>query len=125
MPDTIFVSTVLITPGKSVRLMERRAFLIHIYPGTEAEYDRRHDEIWPEMESALSDSGFTNYSLFRSGTTVFGYLECIPSVATAGEKMSATQTSTRWNDFMKDVIDPVATQSAPKLVEVWHLKESA
>jgi L-rhamnose mutarotase len=105
--------------------MERRAFLIHIYPGTEAEYDRRHDEIWPEMESALSNSGFTNYSLFRSGTTVIGYLECIPNVATAGEKMSETETSARWNDFMKDVIDPVATQSAPKLVEVWHLKENS
>ena len=37
--------------------MERVAFLLGIKPGNEAEYKRRHDEIWPEMVEALTQAG--------------------------------------------------------------------
>jgi L-rhamnose mutarotase len=104
--------------------MERRAFFIHIYPGKEAEYDKRHDEIWPDMERALTSSGFTNYSLFRSGTTILGYVECVPTIAQAGEKMGKTEVSLRWNEYMSDVIDPDATANSLQLREVWHLFEA-
>jgi len=104
--------------------MERRAFFIHIYPGKEAEYDKRHDEIWPEMERALATSGFTNYSLFRSGTMILGYVECVPKIAEAGAQMGKTEVSAKWNEYMKDVIDIEKTQAAPVLEEVWHLNES-
>ena len=50
--------------------MERLCFSMTLKPGQEAEYERRHDEIWPEMSEAVARAGFTNYSLFRRGTTV-------------------------------------------------------
>jgi L-rhamnose mutarotase len=104
--------------------MERRAFFIYIYPGKEAEYDTRHDEIWPEMERALTASGFTNYSLFRSGTTILGYVECVPTIAEANLAMGKTDVVKKWNVHMSDVIDMVKMQSAPVLEEVWHLNEN-
>jgi len=35
--------------------MEQVGFLMHLKKGNEAEYKRRHDEIWPELRVALAD----------------------------------------------------------------------
>lgn len=105
--------------------MERRVFIIEIFPGTEAEYDTRHDEIWPEMENALIRSGFHNYSLFRSNTLVIGYVECHPTIAEAGAKMAKELVSEKWGESMRDIIDYERTNSQPTFREVWHLNESA
>ena len=63
--------------------MERFCFTFDIRPGTEDEYKKRHDEIWPELVTAIQDAGITNYSLFRRGTTIIAYCECEPDPATA------------------------------------------
>lgn len=39
----------------------------------EAEYERRHAEVWPEELTAITDAGFSNYSLFRRGREVVAY----------------------------------------------------
>jgi len=44
-------------------------------PGQEAEYKRKHDEIWPELVDLLRSQGVRNYSIFRHGLTLFAYLE--------------------------------------------------
>ena len=56
--------------------MPAYAWVLEVRPGYEAEYRRRHDEIWPEMTEALGRAGFRNYSIFRHGLTLFGYFEC-------------------------------------------------
>ena len=56
--------------------MERICFPFQLRPGMEAEYKRRHDEIWPELVAAIKDAGISNYSLFRSDTRIVGYAEC-------------------------------------------------
>ena len=104
--------------------MERRVFMIEIFPGTEREYDKRHDEIWPEMESALVRSGFHNYSLFRSGTTIIGYVECHPTIAEAGLNMSKEEVSDKWGESMREIIDYEKTNSLPVFHQVWHLNEA-
>jgi L-rhamnose mutarotase len=35
--------------------MNRCAFKMKLKPGFEAEYKKRHDEIWPELSRELSD----------------------------------------------------------------------
>lgn len=44
-------------------------------PGQEAEYKRKHDEIWPEMVALLKGQGVHNYTIYRHGLTLFAYLE--------------------------------------------------
>lgn len=105
--------------------MERRVFMIEIFTGTEEQYDAKHDEIWPEMEDALLRSGYVNYSLFRSGITVIGYVECHPNIAEAGRKMSLEPISKLWNDSMSGIINYQKTDLLPVFTEVWHLNESA
>ncbi len=37
--------------------MMRRAFVMSVNAGCEAEYERRHRPIWPELEQTLRDHG--------------------------------------------------------------------
>lgn len=39
-------------------------------PGCEAEYKKRHDEIWPELSQALKDAGVSDYSIFLDPETL-------------------------------------------------------
>jgi len=55
--------------------MARVGFKMQLKPGNEVEYKRRHDEIWPELAALLHETGIRNYSIFRDGLTLFGYLE--------------------------------------------------
>lgn len=44
--------------------MEEIAFTMQLRPGVAAEYQRRHDEIWPELTEALQAAGIRDYSIF-------------------------------------------------------------
>ena len=44
--------------------MQRFAFAMQLRPGFEAEYKRRHDEIWPELARELQDAGVSDYSIY-------------------------------------------------------------
>jgi L-rhamnose mutarotase len=103
--------------------MERLCFTFEIYPGTEAEYKKRHDEIWPELVEAIKGAGQSNYSLFRQGTTIVGYVECDPDVATALGKVAATDANARWQEWFKEVIVSLTDEHGElkRLEEVWHL----
>ena len=56
--------------------MKRYTFIMRIKPELKAEYQKAHDEIWPDMAQAIRDSGIRNYSIsFRADGTLFAYLE--------------------------------------------------
>jgi L-rhamnose mutarotase len=103
--------------------VERLCFSFEIRPGTEAEYKRRHDEIWPELVEAIKDAGFANYSLFRRGTEIVAYVECHPDVATAFAKLGPTEVNARWATWFEDVIVSLTDEHGElyRLEEVWHL----
>lgn len=44
--------------------MKRSAFKMFLKPGFEAEYEKRHNEIWPELKKLLQESGVYDYSIF-------------------------------------------------------------
>lgn len=56
--------------------MEKYAFKMRITPGCEQEYQRRHDEIWPELVQLLRAAGVTDYSIHLDAdtNTLFGVL---------------------------------------------------
>jgi L-rhamnose mutarotase len=49
------------------------AFRMFLRPGAEAEYERRHDDIWPELSALLKRSGLSDYSVYleRASGTLF------------------------------------------------------
>ena len=103
--------------------MQRICFLMEILPGREEEYERRHDQIWPELVAELRRAGVRNYTLFRRGTSVIAYAECHPDAATAFGAVGATEVNQRWSEWFADVL-AVHTDDGGNLVEaaeVWHL----
>lgn len=103
--------------------MERLCFVIHLIPGRESEYERRHDELWDDMRDALVASGFRNYSLFRRGSDVIGYAECVPDAATVLSAMGATEVNRRWGESFGDIIASMTDDDGEliRYSEVWHL----
>ncbi|WP_428640986.1 L-rhamnose mutarotase [Roseibium sp.] len=56
--------------------MEKVAFKMRLNPGMEAEYTKRHDEIWPELVTLLKEAGIRDYSIHldRETNILFGVL---------------------------------------------------
>jgi L-rhamnose mutarotase len=49
--------------------MRRVAFKMKVKAGFEAEYQRRHDALWPELAQALRQAGISDYSIFLDEET--------------------------------------------------------
>jgi len=83
--------------------MTKSCFLLRIDPTRIAEYLEWHREVWPEMLSALHDSGYRNYSIFvdTSGLLV-GYFEAEdPAAAIAA--MQRTEVNARWSALLDEL----------------------
>ena len=54
-----------------------KGFKMKLYPGQEAEYEKRHNELWPEMQDMIHEHGGKNYTIFldKETLTLFGYIE--------------------------------------------------
>ena len=102
--------------------MERACFYLRLYPGVEAEYDRRHASIWPEQRAAIRDAGIRNLTGFRRGTDVWHYAECHPDARTAFAKFSASKANARWNAAFGPIIAELTQADGERLwlTEVFH-----
>ncbi len=91
--------------------MERYAWKAIVHEGCFAEYQRRHDEIWPEMLRVLKEAGIQNYTIWNVGNELFGYYECTLGIEHAARVQKESPVVARWNEYMKDVMtmefDPV------------------
>lgn len=56
--------------------MQKYAFRMKLKEGMEAEYRKRHDEIWPELVTLLKEAGISDYSIHldRETHSLFGVL---------------------------------------------------
>lgn len=57
-------------------MMQKYAFKMRLNAGMEAEYLRRHDQIWPELVDLLHAAGISDYSIYLDPETLilFGVL---------------------------------------------------
>ena len=94
-----------------------------VNPGQHAEYQRRHQPVWRELEEVLSSHGAHRYSIFldeRDGS-LFGYVEVEDDARWAA--IAETEVCRRWWSFMRDIM-PVNLDDSPRssdLREVFHL----
>lgn len=81
--------------------MKRVGFMLKVRQDRLEEYKQHHKNVWPEMQAALREAGWHNYSLFvRDDGLLFGYFETPESLAAAQARMAATEINTRWQEFM-------------------------
>ena len=103
--------------------VERYAFKMTLNPGMEAEYRRRHDEIWPDLVDLLHEAGVSDYSIHldRETGTLFGVL-----TRAAGHSMASLPdhpVMKRWWAHMADIMatNPDNSPIQHDLVTVFHL----
>ena len=105
--------------------MERVCFQLQVRPDRLEEYLERHRNVWPEMQQALRDAGWRNYSMFaRDDGLIIGYLECDDFEA-ALAALGATDVNARWQaemaPFFIGLDDVRADEGLVRLPEVFRL----
>ncbi|WP_371406355.1 L-rhamnose mutarotase [Kribbella sp. NBC_00662] len=106
--------------------MNRYCFCLQVRPDRLAEYVDRHRNVWPEMQAALRESGWHNYSLFlRDDGLLIGYVEA-EDLDAAQKAMAATEVNTRWQSEMTEFFTGIdgrpPDESFLLLPEIFHLK---
>ena len=103
--------------------MQKVAFVMTLLPGMEAEYKKRHDEIWPELVTALEEAGVSDYSIFyeEASNKLFAVLK-----RTSDHRMDDLPDHPvvkKWWAYMSDIMltnDDNSPSSHP-LSKVFHL----
>jgi len=100
-----------------------KGFKMKIYEGMAAEYEKRHNELWPEMQDMIHAYGGSNYTIFLDKETnvLFGYIEIEDAAKWA--KSADTAINRKWWDFMADIMEtnPDNSPAAVDLQTVFHL----
>lgn len=103
--------------------MEQIAFTMRLKLGRAAEYERRHDAIWPELVALLKDAGVSDYSIFldEGSGTLFAVLR-----READHGMDALpqhEMMRRWWSAMADIMEtnPDEAPVVEPLRRVFHL----
>jgi len=103
--------------------MIRKAFIMSVNPGSEAEYERRHSPIWDDLAALLKSHGVHNYSIFLDPSTnlLFGYAEIEDEERWAA--IASTDVCRRWWQYMGDIMpfNPDRSPVARPAREVFHL----
>ena len=104
--------------------MEKYAFKMKLNPGCEQEYQRRHDEIWPELTELLREAGVTDYSIHLDPetNTLFGVLWRTSHHGM--DRLPAHPVMQKWWTYMADIMEtkPDNEPVAVPLKTVFHLQ---
>ena len=103
--------------------MLRKAFRMAVHAGREAEYQRRHSPIWPELEAVLKAHGVHDYSIFLDETdgSLFAYVEVEDEAR--WDAIASTDVCRRWWAHMRALM-PTNPDDSPRSVtlrEVFHI----
>ena len=81
-----------------------KGFKMKIFDGQAEEYERRHNELWPEMKDMIHEYGGKNYTIFLDKETnvLFGYIEIESEELWA--KSADTSICRKWWDYMADIM---------------------
>ncbi|MCA1970329.1 MAG: L-rhamnose mutarotase [Rhizobium sp.] len=102
---------------------EKYAFKMKLHSGMEAEYKKRHEEIWPELVDLLHRAGVSDYTIHldRETNILFGVLTRPKDHTMAS--LPEHPVMKRWWAHMADIMEsnPDNSPVAKDLVTVFHL----
>ena len=92
-------------------------------PGFEEEYERRHNEIWPELEKTLSAAGIHDYSIFLDEDTLTLFAVQKLEDNYNEKDILSSPVVRKWWDYMKDIMEtnPDNSPVTRALIEVFHM----
>ena len=91
--------------------MKRAGFAMQLKDGCEAEYKRRHDEIWPELARELKGAGIRDYVIYRDPrtNTLFACQKLIEGNTADG--LPSRSIVKKWWKSMADLMETNADDS--------------
>ena len=100
-----------ITNYKLQTRMQTIAFTMQLKPGVEAEYKRRHDEIWPDLSAALTQAGIRDDAIYLNAETgtLFAVQQRVDGHT--ADTLPALPVMQRWWAFMADLMETNPDQS--------------
>lgn len=103
--------------------MKRLAFKMKLFKGQEAEYKKRHDEIWPELSFLLKETGISDYSIFLDEETGFLFGVLTIEDPAKMDLLPSQPIMKKWWAYMKDIMESNAdnTPVSIPLQEVFYL----
>lgn len=105
--------------------MERVCFRMQVDPAQLGHYIDRHRSVWPDMLTALKETGWHNYSLFADPNgMIIGYLETDDYEA-AQRRMALTDINAQWQASMSEHFAAGGSfdEGPLRLQEVFHLED--
>lgn len=104
--------------------MNRVAFKMKLHKGQEAEYRRRHNELWPELEQLLKQTGIEDYTIFLDEETndLFGIFKINDTKQL--DDLPKHPVMKKWWAYMKDMMEsnPDNSPVSVPLKEVFYLE---
>lgn len=103
--------------------LHRVAFTMKLFKGQEAEYKKRHDELWPDLQHLLEASGISDYSIFldEGTSSLFGVLKT--RSLQAMDNLPQSPVMQKWWQYMCDIMEsnPDNSPVSIPLQEVFYL----
>lgn len=97
--------------------MIRRAFTMHLKPGSLAEYRRHHDAIWPELVAEIERQGIGQITIFENDPVLFLYSEVTDE--DAWDRLWHSAIHDRWGELM----NPLMEYGEDGIVASWEVRE--
>lgn len=85
--------------------IETLSFVLRLKPGTQAEYRRRHDELWPEMRELLLSSGIVHYEIGLHPATNMLFAFIVRRRDHTMDRIPDHPVGRRWRAYMADVLE--------------------
>ena len=99
--------------------MKRAGFAMQLKEGCEAEYKKRHDELWPELAKALSEAGVRDYVIYLDPKTNVLYASQKVTEHNTADQLPESPIVRKWWAFMADLMETNPDDSPV----VWDLTE--
>ena len=97
---------------------------MQLFDGFVDEYKKRHDELWPELEQLLKETGIHEYSIFLDEETnaLFGVMNVEDESLL--DKLPAHPVMQKWWKYMGDIMEsnPDHSPVSVGLKEMFYLK---
>ncbi len=101
----------------------RQAFVMQLKKGCEAEYEKRHNAIWPELKALLSESGVFDYTIFleKESGKLFAFQKS--EGAQGSQDLGTNPIVQKWWAYMADLMETNEDNSPVSipLAEVFHM----
>ena len=85
--------------------MIQTAFTMKLKPGFKEEYKRRHEQIWPELQSLIRENGILDYSIFLDEETNTLFAVHKNSGTGFSDDLSTNEVVKKWWAYMADIME--------------------